>query len=200
MSDQFHAIKLQDVADVSHLLTPEQVQEPVTLHSNAVTMMTDFEQSTPFTIAETAAVDEALEWMKNQHVRLLFALNGAGEFSGVITAQDLMGRQVMSYMQAYNLSRDEVQVKHIMLPKSDIKGLPLSHLQQAKVGDLVQTLKGIGGRHVLVVDEGLAQVKRIRGIISASDISRQLKIAFDVVPEAKSFAEIERIVTHGGGI
>ena len=60
------------------------------------------------------------------------------------------------------------------------------------------TLKNSGDQHLLVVDETDLGIRRVRGIISASDISRKLKVGFEVMYEAKSFAEIEKIITQGG--
>jgi hypothetical protein len=59
------------------------------------------------------------------------------------------------------------------------------------------TLKNSGDQHLLVVDETEIGIKRIRGIISASDVSRKLRVGFDIMYEAKSFAEIEKIITQG---
>ena len=200
MFQEFRHIRLQDIDAVEHLISPDQAQESIGLHSPAVSVMTDFKSVMPVTIDETANVDKALEWMKQQHVRMLFAVDAKGVFSGVITARDIMGRRVMAYMQANGLPREDVLVKHIMIAKNNLQALTYEQLQHAKIGDIMLTFKDSGEQHLLVVDEGMAKVKRIRGIISASDISRQLKVGFEVMDEAKSFAEIERIITHGGGI
>lgn len=200
MFQEFRHVRLQEIADVQHLLSPEQVQPAIGLHSSACEVMTDFEQVKPVTVSQDMSVVEALERMKSQHVRLLFATDAQQTFSGVVTARDIMGQGVMAYAETHGISREDVLVKHVMVPKTTLQALTYAQVQHAKIGDVMLTLKGSGEQHVLVIDEGIAQVKRIRGIISASDISRKLKVGFDVMYEAKSFAEIERIVTHGGGI
>ena len=200
MFQEFRHIRLQEIADVNYLLTPEQSTTPIGLHSPAAAVMTDFETMTPVTVSQDQQVDEALEWMKSQHVRFLFAVNDNNQLTGVVTARDIMGRRVMSHMQTNGLAREDVLVKHIMVGKSQLQALTFEQLQHAKIGDVMLTLKGSGEQHVLIIDESLASVKRVRGIISASDISRKLKVGFEIMYEAKSFAEIERIITHGGGI
>lgn len=200
MLESFRHIRLQEIADVTHLLSPEQLQAPISLNSSAVDVMTDFQSVKPVSVSQETQVDEALELMKNQHVRLLFATDKADVFSGVITARDIMGSRVMSYMQTHGISREYVLVKHVMVVKEQLHALTFEQLQHSKIGDVMLTLKDSGEQHILVIDEGLAKVKRIRGIISASDVSRKLKIGFEIMYEAKSFAEIERVVTHGGGI
>ena len=200
MLESFRHIRLQDMVDVKHLLSPEQLQAPINLNSSAVDVMTDFQTVVPVSISQETQIDEALEWMKNQHVRLLFATDEKGAFSGVVTARDIMGSRVMSYMQTHGLSREFMMVKHVMAARAQLQALTYEQLQHSKIGDVMLTLKDSGEQHILVIDESIAQVKRIRGIISASDVSRKLKIGFEIMYEAKSFAEIERVVTHGGGI
>ncbi len=200
MLESFRHIRLQEIADVTHLLSPEQLQAPISLNSSAVDVMTDFQIVKPVSISQETQVDEALELMKSQHVRLLFATDNDVVFSGVITARDIMGSRVMSYMQTHGIPREYVLVKHVMVAKEQLHALTFEQLQHSKIGDVMLTLKDSGEQHILVIDEGLAKVKRIRGIISASDVSRKLKIGFEIMYEAKSFAEIERVVTHGGGI
>lgn len=198
MFQEFRHVRLQEITDVQHLLSPEQVQPTIGLHSPAREVMTDFEKVKPVTVSQDMPVADALERMKSQHVRLLFATNASGAFTGVITARDIMGRRVLAYAETHGIARGDVLVKHIMVLKDSLQALTFEQLKHAKIGDVMVTLKDSGEQHVLVIDEGIARVKRVRGIISASDISRLLKVGFDVMYEAKSFAEIERIVTHGG--
>lgn len=198
MFQEFKHIRLQEISDVEHIMTPEQARNPVSLHSSALEMLTDFTQTKPVTVQESMPVEETLEYMKSQHVRLLFVVDSHESFSGIITAADLQGRKVMAFMQRDGVSRDQVQVRHIMLGKLHIQALTYAQVKDAKVGDIMLTLKGSGAQHVLVTDVSPAGVTRVRGIISSSDISRCLKIGFDVMYEAKSFAEIEKIVSQGG--
>ncbi|SIS54728.1 CBS domain-containing protein [Neptunomonas antarctica] len=200
MFQTFRHIRLQEISDVNHLLSPEQLQNPISLNSPAIDVMTDFLKVAPVSISQETQVDEALEWMKSQHVRLLFATGADSLFSGVVTARDIMGSSVMSYMQTHGLPREYVLVKHVMIAKEQLLALTYEQLKHAQIGDMMLTLKDSGEQHIVVIDESLAQVKRIRGIISASDLSRKLKVGFEIMYEAKSFAEIERVVTHGGGI
>lgn len=53
--------------------------------------------------------------------------------------------------------------------------------------DLLATLRRFGRNHLLVVEAG-----QVRGVVSRSQIERQLGRAIDITPIATSFAEIER--------
>ncbi|WP_027859028.1 CBS domain-containing protein [Marinobacterium jannaschii] len=200
MFQEFYPIRLQGASEVNFLLKPEREQDKVDLRSPALGVMTDFSKISPVTIEETSGLGDALEYMKSQHVRLLLAVDGQGNFSGIVTAGDLVGDKPMAIMETHGMSRDQVQIRHIMLRKENIRALTYEQIQQSRIGDVMLTLKGSGDQHALVVDESYAGVKRLRGLISASDISRLLKIRFDVMYEVKSFAEIERVITQGQGL
>lgn len=197
MFQEFHPLHLSQTNNVRHLLRPEQMRSPISLHSPALDILTDFLDTSPVTVAQDMQIDDALDYMKRQHVRLLIAIDIGGQPAGIITAHDLMGSRVLAYMQQSGNTRDAVSVKQLMLPMEEARALTYQQVQGARIGDIMQTLSHSGDQHVLVVDSGLAGVERIRGIISASNISRALKIGFDVMYEAKTFAEIERMVTHG---
>ena len=198
MLQDFKNIRLLDATNVEYILSPDKSATPASMYSSALDVFTDFTITKPVTVSESMPILEALEYMKSQHVRLLFVLDNQDNFSGIITAADASGRKVMAFMQKDGVSRDQVQVRHVMLGKLNIRALTYPQLEDAKVGDIMLTLKDSGDQHVIVIDESAAGVPRVRGIISSSDISRRLKISFDVMYEAKSFAEIENVVTQGG--
>lgn len=200
MFQEFRHLRVQDMSDVDHLLSPTQVHPPYTLRSPALEAMTDFVETAPVTVSAQLGVDEALEWMKSQHVRMLFVLDDKDQFAGVITARDIAGTRAMAYAHKSGIARTDVQVRHIMRDRASIRCLTFDQVADATIGDLMLTMQGSGEQHVVVIDEGYAGVKRVRGVISASDISRLLKVSFDVMYEAKTFAEIEKIVAHGGGL
>ncbi|MCP8686968.1 CBS domain-containing protein [Marinobacterium sedimentorum] len=200
MFQEFRHLRVQEASDVDHLLSPVQVRPQSTLRSPALEVMTDFVETAPVTVSAQMSVDEALDWMKSQHVRMLFVVNDKHQFAGVITARDIAGSGAMVYAQQHGIARSEVRVCHVMLGKANIRGLTFEQVADATIGDLMLTMQGSGDQHVVVIDEGYAGVKRVRGVISASDISRILKVSFEVMYEAKTFAEIEKIVAHGGGL
>lgn len=197
MFQEYYPIRLRSLEGVNHIVNPSHLSQPGNLRSPAMDVMTDFEQVSPVQINDGASLDDANEYMKSQHVRLLFATDADGQLSGIISAADIAGDKPLSTMEQSGISRDEIQVRHIMLKRIHIQALTYEQIKGAKIGDVMLTLKGSGDQHVLIIDESLAGVKRVRGIISASDISRYLRIGFDVMYQAKSFADIERVVSHG---
>lgn len=197
MFEEFYPLRLQDNSEVENLLTPEFTSDQVSLRSPANEVMTDFALTSPVTVSEDTQVDDALERMKSQHVRMLFVTTQADKFVGVITARDISGTKAMVYMNSCGVSRQEVLVSDIMLNKASLRSLTFDQVRHSRIGDIMLTLKSSGDQHLLVVDETELGIKRIRGVVSASDISRKLKVGFDIMYEAKSFAEIEKIVAQG---
>lgn len=197
MFQEFYPIRLGSLDGVSELVTPDHERKPGSLRSPALEVMTDFERAWPVTVSEAQQIDEALEHMKAQHVRMLFAVNGDHQLSGVISSSDIESDKPLSVMQQHSCERDQIEVRHLMLDALHMKALTFDQVRCAKIGDVMLTMKSSGDHHVLVTDEKEPGHIRIRGIISASDISRYLRINFDVMYEANSFNEIERLIKQG---
>ena len=71
--------------------------------------------------------------------------------------------------------------------------LSLDEVLLARVGDVVETLKSSGRQHALVVEHNSASSRQmVRGIFSASQISRQLGIPADGVELLQTFAALDQ--------
>lgn len=83
-------------------------------------------------------------------------------------------------------------VRDIMTAQSEFEVIHMDDVLRASVGDIVTTLQSVGRRHALVLDNDV-RTKRasIRGIFSASQISKQLGQLIDTTAIAQSFAEVE---------
>jgi hypothetical protein len=57
-----------------------------------------------------------------------------------------------------------------------------------RVGHVVATLKAVGRKHLMVSEEN---GRRVRGLLSASQVARQLGIEVQTFEVASSFAEVE---------
>jgi len=77
-------------------------------------------------------------------------------------------------------------VTDLMRSKSNLLALDYDALADATIDDVISVLKDSGQRHCLVVDKTSNQ---IRGIFSASDISRMLQLPINI-QEKSSFYEI----------
>ena len=90
----------------------------------------------------------------------------------------------------------EVLVHHVMTPAAQLEVIELREVQQARVGDIVETLKHLGRQHALVIDSGAAgpaSAERIvRGLFSLTQIARQLGLSPHVGPVAKTSRKSKR--------
>lgn len=197
MYRDFHSLSLVDATGIDCLLNPQCFRAPVGPYSCALEAMTDFVEVEPVCVADEMEVDRARQVMLQHGVHLLFALDRQQRLSGVITAACLADLDVLAFAERSGQPRDSVPIRAVMQPMSEVKALPYEQVGRSRVGDLMLTLRAHGVRHLLVIDHGLVGLRRIRGIISASDIARLLRLGFDVLVEARSFADIERTVIHG---
>ena len=65
-------------------------------------------------------------------------------------------------------------------------------LAETNVSDIVATLKRMGRQHALVIDRDREGRQTIRGLLSTTQIGRQLGVDIDTTDVAGSFAELAR--------
>jgi predicted transcriptional regulator len=164
--------------------------DPVTLDSPALAVVTDLTRSRAATVQPGARLGEAEQAMIYLGVRMLFVVSAMPAIEGLVTTTDLHGDRQMALVHERGLRWDELTVADVMTPLTQLDAIPFERLASAAVGDLVATLKRFGRNHLLVVESGAGQ--RVRGVVSRSQIERQLGRAIDLTPIATSFAEIER--------
>lgn len=193
MALPYRTLETINLGDTTTFVNPRHPK--LDLASPAVFFMTDFLQTHPVIIDENTEVDAALRIMKESHVRLLLVQHG-DEFVGIVNATDINGGKVLAYMGANGIHhRDEVLVRHIMEDREHVHGLDYEVVEQASIGDVLETIRHLNEQHVLVVEKYLTSCG-VRGIFSTTDIARALKIQFDVEPHAKTFFELEQVILH----
>ncbi|KTD23880.1 CBS domain [Legionella lansingensis] len=175
-----------EVDEIDYIATPEACRE-ITLDSQALDIFTDFQKTEPLVIDESLDVVTAEDLMKKTHVRLKLVMSD-GHFVGTLAYADLVGEKMMAL--SHHTPRSQILVSDIMTPKDRLKAIRFDDLKRAKVKDVVEALRNEGSQHFLVVDE---QGKRIRGIISASDIARRLHVPLDIT-KVSTFMDIYKVL------
>ncbi len=171
---------------------PVYPSQKVTLESPAVAVMTDLERVMAVTIGPGAAIETANQYMIAAGVRLLLVVDGEQRILGLITASDILGEKPLKHLQRSGGTFNEVLVADIMTPQEALDVLQFRDVSQARVGDVVATLRYFGRQHALAVETGPDRSsQRVRGIFSATQIGRQL--GMDVIPGeiATTFAQLE---------
>ena len=168
-------------------------EAPVSLDSPALDVMTDLTKVKAATTHPTTTLRQAEQTMIYQGVRMLFVVTDMPSVEGLITASDLRGDKQMRVVHERNLRYDDLSVADVMTELTALDAVDLDRLKDAAVGNAIATLKGLGRNHLLVVEKATARTpRRVRGVVSRSQIERQLGRPIDITPIAQSFAEIER--------
>jgi CBS domain-containing protein len=187
-------LNLLAIDQIDHLARPEEM-EPLTYESAALCIFTDFRDNQPFVIDASSPAIEAESLMIKAHVKLKIVVNHEDEFLGVVSLADISNENIIRHV-AEGLSREEVRVGDLMQPKASLKAFAYSQIEHATVADVMAALQLNGLQHCLIVD---TDQHVIRGLISASDIARKLKIPLSLTVQP-TFAAIFDAVnsTHAG--
>jgi signal-transduction protein with cAMP-binding, CBS, and nucleotidyltransferase domain len=165
----------------------------VTLASPALDAMTDLTLVKAATTHPRTTLRQAEQAMIYQGVRMLFVVTDMPLIEGLITATDLGGDKQMRVVHERHLHYDELCVADVMTELGALDAIDFARVKAAAVGNAVATLQRLGRNHLLVVEAATAQTpRRVRGVISRSQVERQLGRAIDITPIANSFSEIER--------
>ncbi len=197
MAREYQALKARAIEGEAGYAQPTQkVPERVQIESSAIEVMTDLTRITAVIIFAGDSVDEAHHRMIQRGVRLLLVVDQDRKVHGVITANDVLGEKPVQAAVQRGLPRSEIQVRDIMTPRADLQVLEYGDVSAATVGHVVATLKAAGRQHTLVVEHDAQGRERVRGIFSATQIARQLGIPVNTDAVARTFAEIEKLLTR----
>lgn len=164
----------------------------VRLDSPALDVMTDLRRVHAITVDLAADIMFVQQRMIAAGVRLLLVVDEDHHIVGLITASDIMGEKPVQFAHHHNVAVGEVAVRDLMTPQDQLDVLTLVDVMSAHVGDVVETLKRHGRQHALVVEQSSASSdQQVRGIFSATQISRQLGEVIMPAVSATTFAELE---------
>lgn len=188
---QFHVIQAGTLDAGVTFKRPRQVlPEKVTLDSPAIDVMTDLAQVTAETVSANLSVDDAEQKMIASGIRLLFVTNQLNEVIGIVTSKDLSGERLMRLITDSRTPRRDLIVRDTMTSQHKIEVLELNDVSTSRVGDIVATLKRMGRQHALVVERDADRKQVIRGLLSTSQIGRQLGQQIDTMEIAGNFANL----------
>ena len=172
---KYEALSTTTIHTNSTMLNTNELPELVHMEDPAVSVLIDFTKTPPHTIAPSDTLDHAVNEMEINGVHLLLVINGDGFFEGIVSSEDTWGEKPIKIIQERRIHRDQVTVKMIMTPLSDIAALDFAVIKSAKVGNIVKTLSSHKQHYALAVSPSATKPAQIiRGIFTASQISKQL--------------------------
>ncbi|MDR5906642.1 CBS domain-containing protein [Franzmannia qiaohouensis] len=185
---------------LSHLQQHPVIERPagpahLSWESPAIDIMLDLSQVELPTIAHDAAIDLAHASMQRHQAQQLLVTDEHGRLSGLVTRREIIGgRRITLAMQQHDIARSEVTAGMVQTPCEALHAMSLAQLERLSVGQLIETLRASGDQYLLVTQGDRDQAPRLRGLLSAADIGRALKLDMTLLPEARSFADICQVV------
>ena len=196
MGIAYHPLSRMPLQAGTQLLRPgHSLPEHVTPDSPAIDAMTDLARVSAASIGPDTSIAAAEEHMRHAGLRLLFVRDAGHPLLGLVTLTDIKGERPLRVQRELGVPRGEVRARDIMTPAERLEVLSMHEVRDARIGDIVQTLKRTGRQHALV-GEHTPQGPVIRGIFSASHISRQLGVPVETSGIAYTFAELEAALRH----
>ena len=177
-------LHLYSASNIEEMAWPEEILS-ISRATPALHFFTDFKHNRPLVIDSSISAVDVQKLMKKAHVRLKFVIDEHNKFLGVISTDELIDSIIVQKISE-GYSREEVLVTDLMRSKNDLSALDYNQLANATIGDVISALKNSGQQHCLVVDK---ESNKIRGIFSASDISRMLQLPI-YIQEKSSFYKV----------
>lgn len=184
-----HALNLYRTETIDTLAWPV-VENTITLDSPAMAVFTDFKQHLPHVLDARTPATKVEAIMRQSHVRMMLVVNSDNRFIGIVTSHDVGEQQLLQRLTELKVSREELTVNDFVRPKTSLLSFDFTELARSSVGDVVETLKDYGQHHCLVMDRASHEV---RGVISVSDIARELRLPLDIQGRP-TFAELITIL------
>ncbi|MBZ9612437.1 CBS domain-containing protein [Rheinheimera maricola] len=168
-------LSLYAVEAIDHLVQPADFDD-TTLLSPALSVVTDFKHSQPNILSAATKACDAQDMMQQEHSRLKLVVDDSSELVGLLHLEQLSEQTLMRHI-ALGVNRDDIRVADVMRPRERIKALAYQQLQHCNIADVVNTLQSSGEQHCVVIDR---ESHQIRGVISAQDIARRLKVQLTI--------------------
>lgn len=197
MSTEYRSLPYTYLEPGTTFCRPRQdLPETVTLDSPAYDVMTDLSKVAAVNMGPCVGIDAASDRMVATGVRLLFVVDQQNTILGLFTSVDLATRP-MQYLKEHGGKREDIFLRDIMTPQDRLEVLSMSDVARASVGDIVATLKRGGRQHALVADMAENGKQIVRGLFSATQISKQLGETIQTLEVAKTFAEVGQMKAAG---
>lgn len=197
MTMTYTRLPARNLDSSASLLRPACVlPERVGLDNPALDVMTDFRRVTAFIATPGDTIKQAEERMLRRKVRLLFVMDAHDRVAGLITSTDIHGEKPMKVVQSRGILREEVLVADIMTPVELLEAVDFDDIAHARVGHVLETLKSRGRQHALVIEHTPDHRQLVRGLLSLSQLCKQLGVNVETTEVAHTFTEIEQHLAH----
>jgi hypothetical protein len=165
----------------------------VQLDSPAQAVMIDINELSGATVMPHEDLGQAEQRMAQQGAQVLLVVAQVPRVLGILALADLHGEKPLQVASERRLTHPEMRVVDLMQPVSQLDALDHRTLSRASVAHVVATLLRSGRTHLLVVEPGGNDgTLRLRGVVSRSQVERQLGTRLPSTTIADTFAAIEQ--------
>ncbi|MHB1236334.1 MAG: CBS domain-containing protein [Gallionella sp.] len=198
MTKEYSPLSIVHLKTGSSFLRPIQtLPELVKLSDPAISVMTDLTKVSVVSVRARTSMDKANSKMIRYGVRLLLVLDDNEQVAGLLTATDILGEKPMRYLQNMGGTHADIMVRDIMTAQRELEALKIEDVKNARVGEIVATLKKSHRQHALVVAEDADGKQAVCGLLSITQIARQLGAQVQSFELARTFAEIDAVISRG---
>ena len=198
MIKEYSPLPIVHLKTGSSFLRPVQtLPELVKLSDPAISVMTDLTKVSVVSVRARTSMDKANAKMIRYGVRLLLVLDDNEQVAGLLTATDILGEKPMRYLQNMGGTHADIMVRDIMTTQRELEALKIEDVKNARVGEIVATLKKSHRQHALVVAENADGKQAVCGLFSITQIARQLGAQVQSFELARTFAEIDAVISRG---
>lgn len=184
----YEPLETRQLQDNNAICYPKELPEIVHLNDPASFVMLDFKNHKPLTIHAGEFIDDAGNEMKYSNVHLLIVVDDDQRVVGLIEANDLIGEKPLQIAQSRGMERKEIRVRLLMTPQEKISVLDVDELKNAKVAHIIETMRTLKTRYLLVICHQTDASQEVMGLFAASQISKQLHLDITAAIRSGSYA------------
>lgn len=178
-------------ANTSFARPMQKLPEHVSPDDPALSVMTDLSVVSVINVRAKTSMDRANAKMIRYGVRLLLVLDDADKVVGLITATDILGDKPIRFLQHMGGTHADIMVRDVMTTQRDLEVMMMPDVANAKVGQILATLKNASRQHAMVVEESADGSQVLCGLFSVTQIARQLGLQVQAGDVTQIFSTLE---------
>lgn len=178
---------------IRHARPRQQLPRRITTDDPALSVMTDLCQVTAVTTELSTPLSKGLDLMVKRGVRVLLVVDADDNLLGLITSRDVDGEKVDRILTKAGCACEDLLVSDVMTLRAKLEVLMMEDILDARVGDLIATLRQVNRQHALVLDvDPETEIPTVRGIFSLSEIGLRLGLSINPSRRPTTYAELEQ--------
>ena len=131
--------------------------------------------------------------MIKRGVRVLLVVDTDDNVLGLVTSRDIDGEKVDRILAKTGCTREDLLVSDVMTLRARLEVLVMEDILNARVGDIIATLRQVDRQHALVLEiDPETEIPAVRGIFSLSEIGLRLGLNISPSRQPTTYAELEK--------